>query len=59
MTGMKNLGFAAIVMVFLGFGMIMGGSGSGNKPIEMTGIAFLGFGCIYLILKLSGKLKAK
>ena len=48
----KTWGFLAMLAMFLGWGMVMGGGAAGNKVILYSGGILLGVGAIYLLYRL-------
>lgn len=55
----KTWGFIAMVAMFLGWGMVMGGGSAGNTLILYSGGTMLGLGAIYLLYRLYVMMKAR
>jgi len=47
----------SVALIFFGYGILMGGSHSGNRPMEIAGGVMLAIGCLYLIYKLVRNIK--
>lgn len=55
----KTRGFLAMLAVFVGWGMVMGGGAAGSKVILYLGGFLLGVGVIYLLYRLYLMIKAR
>lgn len=55
----KTWGFLAMLAMFLGWGMVMGGGAAGSKIILYSGGTMLGVGAIYLLYRLYLMVKAR
>ncbi|MCF8330901.1 MAG: hypothetical protein K9H84_00455 [Bacteroidales bacterium] len=55
----KTWGFLAMVAMFLGWGMVMGGGAAGNQFILYSGGTMLGIGAIYLLYRLYIMIKSR
>ncbi|MGM0612064.1 MAG: hypothetical protein ACQESM_01000 [Bacteroidota bacterium] len=55
----KTWGFLAILAMFFGWGMVMGGGAAGSKIILYSGGVLLGLGALYLLYRLYIMIKAR
>lgn len=55
----KTWGFLAMLAMFMGWGMVMGGGAAGNEIILYSGGTLLGVGALYLLYRLYVMIKAR
>lgn len=55
----KTWGFLAMLAMFLGWGMVMGGGAAGSRLILYSGGTLMGIGAIYLLYRLYVMVKSR
>lgn len=53
----KIVGISSAIMMTAAFGMIMGGGGAGNRPVEVAGIIIMGVNSLYWAIYLIKNMK--